>query len=292
MQALRGTGVAIVTPFLADGSLDLSGLDRLVEYQIQGGIDYLVILGTTGESVTLSKEEKKEVVARVIATNAGRLPLVLGVGGNNTADIVAQLKALDPKPITAILSVSPAYNKPTQEGIYQHFKAVSEASPLPVILYNVPGRTASNMLPDTVARLAKDFDNLVAIKEAANDLVQAMDVIRKTPDDFMVISGDDMIALPIALAGGAGVISVVAACVPKTFTRMMRLGLEGKAQEAYSLQYRLTDLMDLAFAEGNPAGIKSALETKGVCGSMVRLPLVPASPNLASSIASQISDLD
>lgn len=292
MQALKGTGVAIVTPFLADGSLDLPGLDRLVEYQIQGGIDYLVILGTTGESVTLSKAEKKEVVARVIATNAGRLPLVLGVGGNNTADIVAQLKAVDPQPFTAILSVSPAYNKPTQEGIYQHFKAVSEASPLPVIMYNVPGRTASNMLPDTVARLAKDFDNLVAIKEAANDLVQAMDVIRKTPDDFMVISGDDMIALPIALAGGVGVISVVAACVPKTFTRMMRLGLEGKAQEAFPLQYRLTDLIDLAFAEGNPAGIKSALQTKGVCGSMVRLPLVPASPNLASSIASQISDLD
>ena len=292
MQALRGTGVAIVTPFLADGSLDLSGLDRLVEYQIQGGIDYLVILGTTGESVTLSKEEKKEVVARVIATNAGRLPLVLGVGGNNTADIVAQLKALDPKPITAILSVSPAYNKPTQEGIYQHFKAVSEASPLPVILYNVPGRTASNMLPDTVARLAKDFDNLVAIKEAANDLVQAMELIRQTPEGFMVISGDDMIALPIALAGGAGVISVVAACIPKTFTKVMNLGLEGKPKEAFQIQYRSAPLMDMAFEEGNPAGIKSALQTKGVCRDTVRLPLVSASASLQGRIAKEIEDLD
>lgn len=292
MQALRGTGVAIVTPFTTDGSIDIDGINKLVNYQIDGGIDYLVVLGTTGESVTLSKAEKQQVVDAVVTANAGRLPLVLGVGGNNTAEVVAQLRQVNARAFSAILSVSPAYNKPTQEGIYQHFKAVAQASPLPVILYNVPGRTASNMLPETVVRLAKELDNVVAIKEAANDLVQAMELIRQTPEDFMVISGDDMIALPIALAGGAGVISVVAACIPHTFTEMMRLGLEGNPKEAFQIQYRIAPLIDLTFEEGNPAGIKSALETKGVCSSAVRLPLVPASESLATRIASQIQDLD
>jgi len=292
MQILRGTGVALVTPFLADGSLDLEGLDRLVAYQIQGGIDYLVVLGTTGESVTLSKAEKQQVIDQIVASNNDRLPLVLGVGGNNTADIVEQLKAVDTTAFSAVLSVSPAYNKPTQEGIYRHFEAVAQASPLPVILYNVPGRTASNMLPETVLRLAKDFRNIVAIKEAANDLVQAMELIRQAPEGFKVISGDDMIAMPMALAGGAGVISVVAGCIPNSFSKMMTLGLEGDAKAAFPIQYRIAPLIDMAFEEGNPAGVKSALQTKGVCGSMVRLPLVPATEGLADRIRGFVSDLN
>ena len=203
-----GTGVALITPFTEDFKVDVEGLQRVVRYQIDNGIEYLVVLGTTGESVTLSKEEKQLVIDTVIEANQGKLPLVLGVGGNDTQAVIAELKQRDLSAFTAILSVSPMYNKPSQEGIYQHFAAIAKASPLPIILYNVPGRTASNMLPETVIRLANDFKNIVAIKEAAGDLVQAMRMIDGTREDFLVISGDDIIALPMVLAGGAGVISV------------------------------------------------------------------------------------
>ncbi|MEZ4874565.1 MAG: 4-hydroxy-tetrahydrodipicolinate synthase [Flavobacteriaceae bacterium] len=284
MKALIGTGVALITPFTSDGNVDLEGLKRVVEFQINNGIEYLVVLGTTGESVTLSKEEKQTVIDTVIAGNAGRLPLVLGVGGNDTQAVCHELQTRDLSAFTAILSVSPMYNKPTQEGIYQHFKAVSKASPLPIILYNVPGRTASNMLPETVIRLARDFGNIVAIKEAAGDLVQAMRMIAGTPVDFLVISGDDMIALPMVLAGGAGVISVIGEGFPKEFSAMIRLGLARKVDEAYALHYQMAPAIDYIFAEGNPAGIKAVFQKLGICGDAVRLPLVGVSEGLRKKI--------
>ena len=228
MQSFIGTGVALVTPFKKDFSVDVEALTRIVNYVIDGGVEYLVILGTTAETATLSNEEKELVINTIITANAGRLPLVLGVGGNNTMKVVEELKSRDFSKFSAILSVSPYYNKPTQEGIYQHFKAVAEASTLPVIVYNVPGRTASNMLPSTVIRLANDFKNIIGIKEAAGDIVQAMKLIQNKPEGFLVISGDDMITLPMVLAGGAGVISVIGEGFPREFSEMVRLGLQKK----------------------------------------------------------------
>jgi 4-hydroxy-tetrahydrodipicolinate synthase len=285
MQSLVGTGVALITPFKKDFSVDTEALKRIVNYQIEGGIDYLVVLGTTAEAATLTKEEKELVIKTVIEANAGKLPLVLGVGSNNTAEVVDELKTRDFSAFAAILSVSPYYNKPTQEGVYQHFKAVAEASPIPVILYNVPGRTASNMLPDTVIRLANDFKNVVAIKEAAGDIVQAMRLIQHKPEGFLVISGDDMITLPMVLAGGAGVISVIGEGFPAEFSKMVRLGLEKKADEAYKLHYLLADSIDMIFEQGNPAGIKYIFKELGLCEDTVRLPLVSVNEDLAGRLA-------
>ncbi|TPD72167.1 4-hydroxy-tetrahydrodipicolinate synthase [Flavobacterium microcysteis] len=284
MQSLIGTGVALVTPFKKDFSVDVEALKRIVNYQIDNGIDYMVVLGTTGEPATLKKEEKELVIKTIIETNNGRLPLVLGVGGNNTAEVVEELKTRDFTGFTAVLSVSPYYNKPTQEGIYQHFKAIAEASPLPVILYNVPGRTASNVLPSTVIRLANDFKNVVAIKEAAGDIVQAMKLIQGAPKGFLVISGDDMVTLPMVLAGGAGVISVIAEGFPKQFSKMVRLGLERKVDEAYELHYQIADSIDMIFEQGNPAGVKEIFKTLGLSENTVRLPLVNVNEDLASRI--------
>lgn len=284
MQSLIGTGVALVTPFKKDFSVDVEALKRIVNYQIDNGINYLVVLGTTGEPATLKKEEKELVIKTVIETNNGRLPLVLGVGGNNTAEVVEELKTRDFTGFSAVLSVSPYYNKPTQEGIYQHFKAIAEASPLPVILYNVPGRTASNVLPSTVLRLANDFKNIVGIKEAAGDIVQAMKLIQDKPKDFLVISGDDMVTLPMVLAGGAGVISVIAEGFPKQFSEMVRLGLERKVDEAYQLHYQLADSIDMIFEQGNPAGVKEIFKSLGLSENTVRLPLVNVNEDLAGRI--------
>ncbi|QZK90194.1 4-hydroxy-tetrahydrodipicolinate synthase [Flavobacterium sp. CHNK8] len=284
MQSLIGTGVALVTPFKSDFSIDVDALKRIVNYSIEGGIEYLVVLGTTAENATLSQEEKELVIATVIEANNGALPLVLGVGGNNTAKVVAELETRDLSAFTAILSVSPYYNKPTQEGIYQHFKAVAEASPIPVILYNVPGRTASNMLPSTVLRLAHEFKNVVAIKEAAGDLVQAMQLIQNKPSEFLVISGDDMIALPMVLAGGAGVISVIGQGFPREFSNMIRLGLERKVDEAFKTQYLLADSIDMIFEQGNPAGIKQIFQSLGIGSNTVRLPLVTVDESLEKRI--------
>ncbi len=279
-----GTGVALITPFKKDFSVDTAALEKIVDFQVENGIDYLVVLGTTAESATLTADEKQLVINTVIKANAGRLPLVLGVGGNNTADVVAELKTADLSAFTAVLSVSPYYNKPTQEGIYQHFKAVAQASPLPVILYNVPGRTGSNMLPETVLRLANDFNNIVAIKEAAGDIVQAMKLIQHKPERFLVISGDDMITLPMVLAGGAGVISVIGEGFPKEFSQMVRLGLEKKADEAYKIHYRIMDSIDMIFEQGNPAGIKEVFKVLGLCENTVRLPLVNVNEDLAARL--------
>ncbi|MCC9074145.1 4-hydroxy-tetrahydrodipicolinate synthase [Flavobacterium sp. F-65] len=284
MQSLIGTGVALVTPFKEDFSIDIEALQRIVNFSVDGGIEYLVVMGTTAENATLTEAEKELVISTVINANKGRLPLVLGIGGNNTMQVVQELKTRDLSAFEAILSVSPYYNRPTQEGIYQHFKAIAEASPLPVILYNVPGRTSSNMLPSTVIRLAKDFANVVAIKEAAGDLVQAMQLLKNKPSDFLVISGDDMIALPIILAGGSGVISVIGQGFPKEFSEMIRLGLNRKVNEAFKTQYFLSDCIDMIFEQGNPAGIKQVFKSLGIAENVVRLPLVAADESLANRI--------
>ena len=284
MKSLIGTGVALVTPFNKDFSVDVAALKKIVNFQIDNGISYLVVLGTTAENATLSQEEKELVIQTVIEANNNRLPLVLGVGGNNTFEVVEELKIRDFSKFTAILSVSPYYNKPTQEGIYQHFKAISEASPIPIILYNVPGRTASNMLPATVIRLANDFKNIIAIKEAAGDIVQAMKIIEHKPNDFLVISGDDMIALPMVLAGGSGVISVIGQGFPKEFSSLIQFGLERKVDQAYELQYQLAESIDLIFEQGNPGGIKEVLKSLGLSSNVVRLPLVNVSEDLAKRL--------
>ena len=284
MKELLGTGVALVTPFNEDKSVDFEGLKRLVNYQIDNGINYLVILGTTGEPATLTFEEIEQVKATVVSTNKGRLPMVLGIGGNNTMAVVEELKNTDLSDYCAVLSVSPYYNKPTQEGIYQHFKAVSEASPIPIILYNVPSRTGVNVEPVTVIRIAEEFKNIVAVKEAAGDIIQVQRLIKSKPANFMVISGDDMIALPMVLAGGAGVISVVGQGLPKDFSEMIQLGLKGNVAEADALHYKVMDSIDYIFEEGNPAGIKALLKINNICSDNVRLPLVKASYDLQQKL--------
>ena len=291
MQSLIGTGVALVTPFKKDFSVDTEALTRITNHVIEGGVEYLVILGTTAESATLNTEEKEVVIQTIVAANKGRVPMVLGVGGNNTAKVVEELKTRDLSQFAAILSVSPYYNKPTQEGIYQHFKAVSEASPIPIIVYNVPGRTSSNMLPATVIRLANDFKNIIGIKEAAGDIVQAMKLIQTKPEGFLVISGDDMITLPMVLAGGAGVISVIGEGFPKEFSEMVRLGLNKKVDEAYKLHYKLADSIDMIFEQGNPAGIKEVFKHLGLSENTVRLPLVNVDENLSVRLSNFIKNL-
>ncbi len=279
-----GTGVALVTPFNSDLSIDHEALTNIVNYNIDNGTDYLVICGTTGESVTLTKQEKKDVVATVSKANNGRLPLVLGIGGNNTMAVIDEIKSTDLSGIDAILSVSPYYSKPTQEGIYQHFKAIAEASPIDIILYNVPGRTSKNVDVETTLRLANDFDNIIAVKEAGNNTAQYLELINNKPKDFLIISGDDDLALGVTLAGGSGVISVIGQAFPKEFSDMIRLGLKGETKEAYKIHYRLIDVIGYIFEENNPAGIKAVFEALNLCQDTVRLPLVPASNALKSKI--------
>jgi len=290
MKELLGTGVALVTPFNEDKSVDYNALERLVNYQIDNGINYLVVLGTTGEPATLTAEEKEQVKNTIIRVNNGRLPLVLGIGGNNTLAVANEIKTTDLTPFSAILSVSPYYNKPTQEGLYQHFKVISQASPLPIILYNVPSRTGKNVEPVTIIRLANDFENIVAVKEAAGDIVQAMRLIQNKPKGFMVISGDDMIALPMTLAGGSGVISVIGQGLPKDFSEMIQHGLQGNVVEANKLHYKIMDSIDYIFEEGNPAGIKALLQKISICSENVRLPLVNATSKLHQKLANFIDN--
>ena len=290
-MALIGTGVALITPFNTDGQVDFESLKKLINHVIDGGVEYLVLMGTTAESATLTKEEKEKVVSFIVAENNGRLPLVLGIGGNNTRAVVERIKSTDLTPFDAILSVSPYYNKPTQEGIYQHFAAISEACPVDIILYNVPGRTSSNMSNETVIRLAEDFDNIVGVKDATGDVFQGMRLIMNKPDDFLVISGDDALALPLTLLGGSGVISVIGQSLPVDFSEMIRLALENKVEEANNLHYKVLDLIELIFKEGNPAGIKAMLKKQGICNDDVRLPLISASNSLSYEIDSIIERL-
>lgn len=288
MNKFVGTGVALITPFKTNLSIDFEALKRLVEHNIKNGTDYLVISGTTGESVTITKEEKQELISFIAEVNNGRLPLVLGIGGNNTANVINEINTTDLSAIDAILSVSPYYSKPTQQGIYEHFKAIAEASPKPIILYNVPGRTSSNMLPETIVRLATDFNNIIAVKEAAGNFSQYMALLRTKPKDFLIISGDDDLALPVALAGGSGVISVIGQALTKPFTQMINLGLEGNSKAAFELYHQLMPMVNLIFSENNPAGIKAVLEAQNISKSHVRLPLVEATDDLKTAIVMEL----
>ena len=289
MENIKGTGVALVTPFLADGDIDFNGLTNLVNHVIDGGLDYLVVLGTTGETATLSTAEKDEVLAHVKKVNNGRLPLVIGIGGNNTSAIVEEFERVDLTGVDAILSASPYYNKPTQEGIYQHYKVLAEHSPLPLILYNVPGRTASIMTASTTLRLAHDFENIVAIKEASGDLNQVMEIVKDKPADFMVISGEDALNFPIITCGGVGVISVLANSQPKLTADVVNLALKNENESARNLHYKSLDFINLLFAEGNPAGVKAALKLQEICGDDVRMPLMKASEGLMGTLKAELA---
>ena len=289
MQKFIGTGVALVTPFKEDLTVDFDALIKLVNFNIENGTNYLVINGTTAESSTITKEEKEQIIEVIVKTNKKRLPLVLGIGGNNTLEVVKELKARNLSEIDGILSVAPYYSKPTQEGFYQHFKAIAEATNKPIILYNVPGRTAKNMEPATTLRLAKDFSNIVAIKEAGNNQQQYNRLLKDKPANFLIISGDDDLALGVALAGGSGVISVIGQAFPKEFSKMIQLGLEGKNIEAYKIHFKMMDIIDYIFAENNPAGIKTVLQELGICSNTVRLPLVKASAELQAKIAKYVA---
>ena len=292
MQIFVGTGVALVTPFKKDLSIDFTALSKLVEFNLANGVDYLVINGTTGESVTVSKEERQRIVDVIVSVNKGRVPLVLGLGGNNTSAVIAEILSSDLTHIDAVLSVAPYYSKPTQEGFYQHFKAIALASPKPIILYNVPGRTSKNMDSQTTLRLASDFNNIIAVKEAGNNVQQYLELIKNKPKDFLIISGDDDLALNVVLAGASGVISVIGQAFPKEFSTLIRLGLQGKNKEAYKLHYKLMDIISMIFSENNPSGIKAVLQCLGITSNEVRLPLVKASEKLQKEITNFVINLD
>src|ERR1035437_2857653 len=271
---LKGTGVAIVTPFAKNGSVDYAGLTKLINHIIEGKVEYLVVLGTTGEAATLTSEEKQQILTHVIKETNKRVPLVLGIGGNNTQEVINTIKHSNLSAFAAILSVSPYYNKPSQDGIYQHYKAIAKSTKKPIVLYNVPGRTASNITAETTLRLAHDFKNIVGIKEASGNMEQCMTIINNKPKDFLVISGDDNLTLPLIACGGDGVISVVANAFPKSFSDMVRAALKGDFDTARTLHYQTFEITKALFADGNPGGVKIALELLAICGSDVRLPLV------------------
>ena len=270
-----GMGIALITPFKKDGSVDFDALERLVEYQIENGTDYLVILGTTAETPTLTEEEKDEIARVVIAKTNKRLPIVMGIGGNNTRTVVEKIKATDLSQVDAVLSVVPYYNKPSQEGIYQHYKAIAQATSTPIVLYNVPGRTGVNMKAETILRLANEFPNIVGIKEASGNFAQIDEIIKNKPNHFMVISGDDGITFPLITLGAVGVISVIGNAFPREFSRMVRLAMRGDLAGAREIHYRFTELIELLFVDGNPAGVKSMLSMMCFIENELRLPLVP-----------------
>ncbi|MCS4167261.1 MULTISPECIES: 4-hydroxy-tetrahydrodipicolinate synthase [unclassified Sphingobacterium] len=292
MNELHGAGVALVTPFNSDESVDFEALGQLIDLQINEGMDYLVSLGTTGEVATLTNDERKRIWDFTVKRVNGRLPLVAGIGGNNTVEIVEQIKSFDPTGFCAILSVSPYYNKPTQEGIYQHYKAVSNASPLPVILYNVPGRTGSNITAQTTLRLANDFSNIVAIKEASGNFAQFSEILRDKPTGFLLISGDDPVTLPMMSLGAAGIISVIGNALPKKVATLAKLCAEGNYAEARSIHNELLDITDLCFIEGNPAGVKYILQELGIGKDQLRLPLVPVSEKIQAAIKEELKKLN
>lgn len=290
MRTLQGMGVALVTPFKADGEVDVAALERLVHFQVENGTDYLVVLGTTAETPTLSTEEKELVKKTVRRANNGRLPMVLGVGGNHTQAIVEQVRGVSTQDYVAILSVTPYYNKPSQEGLYQHYKAVAAATELPILLYNVPSRTGVNMDYRTTLRLAQEVPNIIGVKEASGNIVQIMHLLQGRPEGFLVISGDDATALPTVLLGGDGTISVLGQAFPKHYSQMIRQGLEGKKQEANSIQYQLLEAMELVFKEGNPVGIKALLSLLELLDTpQVRLPLVSATEGLQRELKAYLA---
>ena len=290
MSNLKGVGVALVTPFNEDLSVDFDSLTRLVEYNIENGTNYLVVLGTTAEAATLSAAEKQEVIKHVIKINNKRLPLVLGIGGNNTLEVKKQIEEADLTDFDAVLSVSPYYNKPNQEGLYQHYKMLASTGKQ-IIIYNVPGRTGQNIEASTTLRLANEFPNLFMIKEAAPNILQYFDILRKKPSNFSLVSGDDEYTLPVTLAGGDGVISVIGQGYPKEFSTMVQLAFEGKVKEAYEIHNKLVEITRLIFAEGNPCGIKTVLAEKGIIKNYLRLPLVVASEGLQAKIKAEMAKI-
>lgn len=290
MSILKGVGVALVTPFNEDLSVDFDSLTKLVEYNIENGTNYLVVLGTTAEAATLSAEEKKQVIEHIIKVNNKRLPLVLGIGGNDTLDVKKQIEEADLSAFEAVLSVSPYYNKPNQEGLYQHYKMLASTGKN-IIIYNVPSRTGQNVEADTTLCLAKEFPNLFLIKEASPNILQYFDILRKKPEGFSLVSGDDEFTLPVTLAGGDGVISVIGQAYPKEFSTMVQLAFEGKVKEAYAIHNKLVDITRLIFAEGNPCGIKVILAEKGIIKNFLRLPLVAASEGLHAKIKAEMANI-
>lgn len=288
----RGTGVALITPFKTNGDIDFAALEKLIHFNIGNGVNYFVSLGTTGETATLSKEERKEVWKFTAKSVNGKVPLVAGIGGNNTAEVAETVKTFQQEGFDAILSVSPYYNKPTQEGIYRHFMKIAEATPLPLILYNVPGRTSSNMSAETTIRLAKASEKFIGMKEASGNFAQCMHIVKEKPAGFLVISGDDIITLPMIGFGMDGVISVVGQAFPKDFSAMVKEALKGNFEAAKHLHYKLLDFMEWFFAEGSPGGVKAALNTLRICDNTLRLPLVPVSESLYQKIAAGIKSLN
>lgn len=287
----RGLGIALITPFKTDGSIDIDALDRLVEYQIKGGADFLCIMGTTAETPTLSRDEKRLLKVHLVERVHGRVPLLMGCGGNNTAAILDELQTEDWRGIDGILSVTPYYNKPSQEGLYQHYAAIAKASPLPVVLYNVPGRTGVNMTAETTLRLARDFENIVAIKEASGNITQMDDIIKNKPENFDVISGDDGITFPLITLGAVGVISVIGNALPAEFSRMVRLALKGEYNSSLTIHHKFTELFKLLFVDGNPAGVKAMLSEMGMIQNVLRLPLVPTRLTTMEKISQIVREL-
>lgn len=287
----RGLGVALITPFKSDGSIDIPALDRLVEYQLKGGADFLCIMGTTAETPTLTSDEKKMLKKHLVERVNGRVPLLMGCGGNSTAAVVSELQNSDWSGIDGVLSVCPYYNKPSQEGLYQHFSAIAKASPVPVVLYNVPGRTGVNMTADTTLRLARDFDNIVAIKEASGNITQMDDIIKNKPESFDVISGDDGITFPLITLGAVGVISVIGNALPAEFSRMVRLALKGEYNTSLTIHHKFTELFKLLFVDGNPAGVKAMLSEMNLIENVLRLPLVPTRLTTMEKISTIVRDL-
>ena len=284
MKELRGHGVALITPFKSNGAIDFDAIPKIIKHLINGGVDYLVVLGTTAESTSLSDDEKKQLIAAIVNHNAGILPLVIGIGGNNTPKVIEEIISIDMSPFSAVLSVTPYYNKPNQEGLYRHFSAIAENSSLPVILYNVPSRSGVNLAPKTVLRLAKDFDKIVAIKEATGDFQQAQILLKVCPKDFLVLSGDDEMSLPMLLAGAKGVISVIGNALPELYSKIVQNGIDGDARRGYQTQYQILDLIRTIYDEGNPTGIKVLMNALGLCENQLRLPLVNASDTLYNKL--------
>ena len=291
VNRFKGLGVALITPFRSDNSIDIEALDRLVEYQIKGGVDFLCIMGTTAETPTLTAAEKQMLKIHLVERVAGRVPLLMGCGGNSTAAVVNELKSMDWSGIEGILSVCPYYNKPSQEGLYQHYRALAQASPLPIVLYNVPGRTGVNMTAETTLRLARDFENIVAIKEASGNITQMDDIIKNKPENFDVISGDDGITFPLITLGAVGVISVIGNALPYEFSRMVRLALRGEYESARTIHHKFTELFKLLFVDGNPAGVKAMLSEMGMIENHLRLPLIPTRLTTMKQISDIVRDL-
>jgi len=291
MKKIRGTGVAIVTPFKNDLSVDFAALGRVVKHVIEGGVNYIVVLGTTGESVTITKDEKKAIISYVAETIDGRVPLIAGIGGNNTQEVINSIRQMNLSGVDGILSVAPYYNKPTQRGLFQHFKAIATCSPLPIIIYNVPGRTSCNISAETCIELANACDNIVAVKEASGDMTQIMKIIKGKPDNFSVISGDDMLTIPIIAAGGTGVISVLANAFPSQCNEIVSNSLKNNFKIAREAQFRFIEMIELLFTEGNPAGVKAMMNIMNLCNNTLRLPLVPVSRSTYSRIQKAIEEV-